>query len=271
MNGRLLLGTSSWTAEGWGKSFYPPGTRPSGYLVAYAQKFNTVECDATFYRSPSARTVEGWRRKLPNGFVFSAKVPQVITHEKVLQDCGEDLRTFLGVMDLLEDKLGPLLFQFPYFNRKRFPSPKPFFDRLRKFLGKLPQGYRFAVEVRNKAWVEEELLSILRDHGVAFTLIDHPWMNKIDELVNKVNPVTADFVFVRWLGDRKKIEGMTDTWDRVVIDRTEDLLRWVPVFQDLLERKLDILAYFNNHYAGHAPASVRMLQGMLVNTQETNG
>ena len=138
MNGRLLLGTSSWTAEGWGKSFYPPGTRPSGYLVAYAQKFNTVECDATFYRSPSARTVEGWRRKLPDGFVFSAKVPQVITHEKVLQDCGEDLRTFLGVMDLLEDKLGPLLFQFPYFNRKRFPSPKPFFDRLRKFLGKLP-------------------------------------------------------------------------------------------------------------------------------------
>ena len=106
---------------------------------------------------------------------------------------------------------------------------------------------------------------------MAFTLIDHPWMNKIDELVNKVDPVTADFVFVRWLGDRKKIEGMTDTWDRVVIDRTEDLLRWVPVFQDLLERKLDILAYFNNHYAGHAPASVRMLQGMLVNTQETNG
>ncbi len=64
---------------------------------------------------------------------------------------------------------------------------------------------------------------------------------------------------------------MTDTWDRVVIDRTEDLLRWIPVFQNLIERKLDILAYFNNHHAGHAPASVRMSQGMLVKTQEPNG
>ncbi len=88
-------------------------------------------------------------------------------------------------------------------------------------------------------------------------------MHRIDHLVEKVDPVTADFVFVRWLGDRRKIEETADTWDRLVIDRTEDLLRWVPVFQDLLERKLDVLAYFNNHYAGHAPASVRMLQDIL--------
>lgn len=62
LRGDLSSGTSSWTAEGWEKSFYTPGTRPSDYLVAYAQKFNTVESVATFYRTPSARTVEGWRR-----------------------------------------------------------------------------------------------------------------------------------------------------------------------------------------------------------------
>ncbi|MFQ5912137.1 MAG: DUF72 domain-containing protein [Nitrospinota bacterium] len=264
MAGKLFLGTSSWTAEGWEKSFYPPGTRPSDYLTAYARVFHTVECDATFYRIPSAQAVDGWRRKLPGGFVFAAKIPQVITHEKVLEDCEEDLKEFLGVMDLLGDNLGPLLFQFPYFNKKRFSSPKPFFARLQTFLKKLPPGHRFAVEVRNKAWVGRELLGILRDHGVAFTLIDHPWMHRIDELMERVDPVTADFVFVRWLGDRRKIEEMTDAWDTPVIDRTESLLRWVPVFQDLLERKLDVLAYFNNHYAGHAPASVRMLQEMLV-------
>ena len=264
MTGKVLLGTSSWTAEGWEKTFYPPGTRPADYLPFYASQFDTVECDATFYRIPSVKMVEGWRRKLPEGFVFSAKVPRVITHERVLEDCEEDMRAFLGVIGLLEGNLGPLLFQFPYFNKKKFASPKPFFQRLKTFLGKLPEGYRFAVEVRNKAWVGDELLGILRDRGAAFTLADHPWMHRIDHLVEKVDPVTADFVFVRWLGDRRKIEETADTWDRLVIDRTEDLLRWVPVFQDLLERKLDVLAYFNNHYAGHAPASVRMLQDILV-------
>ncbi|MFQ5915353.1 MAG: DUF72 domain-containing protein [Nitrospinota bacterium] len=112
---------------------------------------------------------------------------------------------------------------------------------------------------------------MLRDHGVAFTLVDHPWMYRIDHLMEKVDPVTAEFVFVRWLGDRRKIEEMTDTWDRLVINRTEDLLGWVPVFQDVLERKVHVLAYFNNHYAGHAPASVRMLQDMLAKVGENKG
>jgi uncharacterized protein YecE (DUF72 family) len=255
MKPKLFLGTSSWTAEGWENSFYPPKTRKADYLSYYATQFNTVECDATFYAIPSPRTVEGWKNKIPDGFLFSAKVPQVITHEKVLEDCQVELETFLRVMDILEDKLGALLFQFPYFNKKKFATPKPFFERLRKFLAKLPQGNRFAVEIRNKAWV--------KDHGLAFTLIDHPWMHRIDHLVEKVDPVTTDFVFVRWLGDRYKIEEMTDTWDKVVWDRTEDLQRWVPVFADLLECKLDVLAYFNNHYAGHAPGSVRALQEML--------
>ena len=263
MSGRVLLGTSSWTAEGGEKTFYPPGAKPADYLTQYASQFNTVECDATFYRIPSAQTVEGWKRKIPKGFVFAAKVPQVITHEKVLEGCQEDLKAFLGVMGLLEDNLGPLLFQFPYFNKKKFSSPKPFFARLKKCLGELPQGYQFAVEARNKAWVGEELLSILRDHSVAFTLVDHPWMHRIDHLVEKMDPVTADFVFVRWLGDRQKIEAMTDMWDKLVVDRSEDLPLWVPVLQDLLERNLDVLAYFNNHYAGHAPASVRMIGEML--------
>jgi len=263
MKSNIFLGTSSWTAEGWENSFYPPQMRKADYLSYYATQFNTVECDATFYAIPSPRTVEGWKNKIPNGFLFSAKVPQAITHEKVLENCQVELETFLRVMDILEDRLGALLFQFPYFSKKKFASPKPFFERLRKLIGKLPKGNRFAVEIRNKGWVNDELMNILRDHGVAFTLIDHPWMHRIDHLVEKVDPVTADFVFVRWLGDRYRIEEMTDVWDKVIIDRTKDLERWVSVFADLLERKLEVLAYFNNHYAGHAPGSVRMLQDML--------
>src|SRR5258707_14521627 len=82
----ILLGTSSFTATGWQGSFYPKGMKPSGYLAFYAEHFHTVEVDSTFYACPTARTVENWNARTPEGFVFSVKVPQIITHEKVLVD-----------------------------------------------------------------------------------------------------------------------------------------------------------------------------------------
>src|ERR1700681_3502728 len=110
----LHLGTSAFTAAGWEGSFYPAGMKPAEYLSYYATKFDTVEVDSTFYRTPSQATVQGWRNKTPNGFVFAAKVPQVITHDKVLVDCDAEFSQFIETMDLLGDKLGPLLFQFGY-------------------------------------------------------------------------------------------------------------------------------------------------------------
>jgi uncharacterized protein YecE (DUF72 family) len=80
----ILLGTSSFTADGWQGSFYPKGMRPADYLAFYAEHFHTVEVDSTFYACPTARTVENWNARTPEGFIFSVKVPQSITHEKVL-------------------------------------------------------------------------------------------------------------------------------------------------------------------------------------------
>ncbi|TAM83493.1 MAG: DUF72 domain-containing protein [Acidobacteria bacterium] len=80
----LYLGTSSWTAEGWVGSFYPEGTKPADFLQYYARHFNCVEIDSTFYRIPTAKTVEQWRDRTPKGFVFAAKAPSLITHQKVL-------------------------------------------------------------------------------------------------------------------------------------------------------------------------------------------
>src|SRR5277367_3088890 len=120
--GKIHLGTSAFTAAGWEGAFYPAGMKPAEYLTYYATKFDTVEVDSTFYRTPAASTVTGWNRKTPEGFIFAAKVPQEITHEKVLLDCDEELKEFVRVMELLGDKLGPMLFQFPYFNRSTFTS-----------------------------------------------------------------------------------------------------------------------------------------------------
>jgi uncharacterized protein YecE (DUF72 family) len=97
----IRLGTSEFTAAGWPGTFYPVGMKPADYLSYYATRFDTVEVDSTFYRSPPLTTVQGWYSKTPPGFVFAAKVPQKITHEKMLVDCDAEMTELLKVMDAL--------------------------------------------------------------------------------------------------------------------------------------------------------------------------
>jgi uncharacterized protein YecE (DUF72 family) len=254
----LRVGTSAFTAAGWPGSFYPEGMKPADYLSYYATRFDTVEVDSTFYRAPSPATVRGWYNKTPPGFLFAAKVPQTITHEKVLVDCQAELKGFLAAMDGLGEKLGPLLFQFGYFNRKAFKSAEEFLSRLRPFLAKLPKGYRFALEIRNRNWLDPRLVETLREHNLALALIDQAWMPGIGEVLEKIDPITADFTYVRWLGDRKGIENLTQSWDKTVVDRQAGLREWVAAFRKFVARNIKIFAFANNHYAGHAPATVEL-------------
>lgn len=260
---RLYLGTQSWSHKSWERVFYPVGMAPGDYLGFYATRFSAVEVDATFYRIPSVSLTKQWASVLPAGFVFAAKVPQVITHEKRLMDCSEELKAFLVAMDELGDKLGPLLFQFPYFNRKSGVDENDFRDRLKKFLPTLPGGYRYALEIRNKTWLGPALLDLLRDHGVACTLVDHPWMPRISEVMNTLDPVTADFAYIRWLGDRYGIEKKTTSWEKLIVDRSSEMSEWKPVVKTLLDRNMTIFGFFNNHYAGHAPGSIDLLRRSL--------
>jgi uncharacterized protein YecE (DUF72 family) len=256
----LRIGTSAFTAAGWETAFYPAGLKPVEYLTYYATKFNTVEVDSTFYRAPSVATVNGWERKTPPGFVLAAKVPQTITHEKILQDCYDDLKHFLETMDLMGDKLGPLLFQFGYFNKSAFKGGGDFMARLEPFLKKLPKGYKFAVEIRNKNWLSASFFDLLRAHGVAYALIDQAWMPRVSEIFERFDPITADFTYVRLLGDRKGIDQQTKIWDKVIVDRSKELMSWVNVCQRTVRRGVSTYVYVNNHYAGFAPATVEQFQ-----------
>jgi len=258
----IRLGTSAFTAEGWEGTFYPPGMKPADYLSFYATRFNSVEVDSTFYRSPTKATVQGWANKTPAGFVFAAKVPQSITHEKVLVDCDAELKEFVQTMDLLGDKLGPLLLQFGYFNKKAFVGVNDFLARLRPFLKKLPKGHKFAVEIRNKNWLVPQFVEALRERGVALALIDQSWMPRPAEWFEKLDPITADFTYVRWLGDRKGIEQQTKVWDKVIVDRRAELSEWAEILGKVHKRKIQIFAYANNHYAGFGPATVEMFQDL---------
>ena len=239
----IRIGTSAFTAAGWPGTFYPDGLPEREYLTYYATKFDTVEVDSTFYRSPALSTVKGWNAKIPLGFLFAAKVPQVISHEKVLVDCEAEIAEFLKVMDALGDKLGPLLFQFGYFNKKAFVGVNDFLARLRPFLKKLPKDHRFAVEIRNKNWLVPQFVETVRERGVALALIDQSWMPRPAAWFEKFDPITADFTYVRWLGDRKGIEEQTKVWDKIIVDRSAELAEWVEVLKTVHKRKIQILSF----------------------------
>jgi uncharacterized protein YecE (DUF72 family) len=264
----LYLGTSSWTAPSWEGVFYPPGTPPSRYLSEYARHFRTVEVDATFYRIPSPSTVDGWYTRTPPGFLFAAKVPQSITHEKVLAGCEEELREFLAVMDRLGEKLGPLLFQFKYFKRTEMPGVEAFLERLEPFVAALPSGYHFALEIRNRNWLVPPLLDTLRRRNVALAWIDHPWMPTAVEYRRRPELVTADFAYIRWLGDRYKIEEITTDWNRLILDRTRETEAWIETMRTLLPQVQRVHGYYNNHYAGYGVGSARLFQRLWEGTDE---
>lgn len=262
----IFLGTSSFTAAGWEGSFYPQGMRPKDFLRHYANQFQTVEIDSTFYGTPSASTVTSWNEKTPGDFIFAVKVPKVITHEKVLVDCEPEFDEFIERMHLLGDKLGPMLLQFPKFDKWVLKGPDEFRARLQSFFKRAADlnAGQFAVEVRNKDWLDAKLTDLLCEHNVVLALTDTSFMPRPWETKGALDLVTADFAYVRWLGNRKGIEEQTTTWDKTVIDRQNDLKSWVVVLRRLVEDKRirKIFAFANNHYAGHAPDTVKLFRDL---------
>lgn len=254
MSAPIHLGTSSFTAPGWEGSFYPRGLKSSDYLAYYAGCFNSVEVDSTFYACPSAKTVSGWFSKTPEKFIFSVKVPQTITHERVLVDCDAEWKEFLQTMGILRQKLGPIVLQFPYFSRSVFREREAFVQRLVPFLKKLPKDHRFAIELRNKEWLDGDLTYALNELRVGLVLQDRAWM--ADPLTFKFDPITADFTYIRWLGNRKEIEAVVQSWDKAVVERTQELASWVDFCYQMRKRGVIVYAYANNHYQGHGPATI---------------
>ncbi len=270
MSGVLRLGTSSWSEKGWIGPFYPPGTKPADMLGYYSTQFATVEADTTYYRVPSTALVRGWRAKTPEGFTLSAKFPRGIVHAgegqhpdgaKVLvpEHVDAELEGFFSAMRELGDRAGPLVLQFPYFNKTAFAGLAPFLARLEPFLSRLPRDFRYAVEVRNKAWIGTELLDLLRAHGAALVLVDLVYMPHPADLAAELDLVTAEFSYARLIGDRQAVEERTTTFSEVVLDQGPRLDRWAELLASIVPRTRETFAYANNHFAGHGPATVRDL------------
>jgi uncharacterized protein YecE (DUF72 family) len=229
------VGTMGWSYDFWRGNFYPENLNSSEFLAYYSKRFDTVEVDSTFYRIPRESTLTDWREQTPNSFVFSLKFPRMITHIKMLKDCEEETRVFLERAELLGDKLGALLLQFPFsFRAEHLPL-------LRTFLKTLPKEHRYAVEVRNKSLLNDDLYSVLRDNGTAFAWVDSSWMPTSTE-------VTGDFLYVRWEGDRKKVNG---TLGKTEIDRTNEINRWALKLEPFVERQTQVFGFFSKYYSGN--------------------
>jgi uncharacterized protein YecE (DUF72 family) len=222
-----------WSYSFWKPTFYPKNLPSKDFLSFYANHFNTVEVDSTFYRIPTQQTVTEWTKQTPDEFLFSFKFPQKITHIKLLRDCEEETRVFLERVGLAEKKLGVLLLQFPHmFRQEHLPL-------LAKYLKTLPTKHHYAVEIRNKSLLNGELIGLLKDCNVALAWVDAAKMPFVPE-------ETADFVYVRWEGDRKTTPEMIIQTEP---DRTAETPVWVERLKPILMRQVPVFGYYSKYYA----------------------
>jgi len=241
----ILLGTSGWSYREWVGPFYTE--KDKSLLKAYTRVFKTVEIDSTFYRYPSKGIVMGWSRYSPEGFVYTAKLPKLITHDKkldVAQGIQEDLGKFIELMEplWLGGKLGCLLIQLP---PKYDYKPKEF----EQFLKILPRHIKFAVEFRDLSWMREETWTLLQKYGVAYAIVDEP-------LLPPEIHFTADFAYFRWHGKG------TRPWYNYRYEK-EELEPWVPKVKEATEKVKTVYGYFNNHYHGYAVENCLQVLEML--------
>lgn len=239
----LHVGTMGWSYAFWRGGFYPKDFASEDFLSYYAKRLGSVEVDNTFYRIPRAENVADWKRQVPAHFVFSLKFPAKITHLKLLRDAQEETSLFLDRVSDFGEKLGALLLQMPpQFGEKHV-------IQLRDFLKTLPKGKRYAMEIRNKSLLKEAVYGLLRDNNVALVWVDAAKMPLIQE-------VTADFLYVRWVGDRKAVRG---TLGKIEEDKSKQIEEWADRLKPNLDRGLEVYGYFSKYYSGSPTSDAEAL------------
>ncbi|RLA90112.1 MAG: DUF72 domain-containing protein [Deltaproteobacteria bacterium] len=239
---RIHIGTSGWHYQHWQGPFYPPALAPPNFLDYYAQYFQTAEINNTFYQLPSEATLAGWADKVPEGFIFAVKASRYITHMKKLKDAARTLAPLLERVNILGNKLGPILFQLP-------PRWHCNLERLHDFLAVLPSDRRYAIEFRDPSWLTEKTYEALAAHQVAFCIYD---------FAGRQTPkaVTADLIYLRLHGPAGPYQGCYDT---------PFLAGWAGAFAAWAAQGKEIFCYFDNDEAGYAVQNAWRLQQMITN------
>ena len=223
---RTWIGTSGWAYDDWRANVYPRGLRDSGRLAWYAERFPTVELNASFYRLPAPGTFEKWRAQTPEGFLFAVKMSRYVTHVRRLREPRDGIDRFWQTSSGLGPKRGPVLVQLP-------PNLPADLSMLDGFLAAMPAGMRAAFEFRHPSWDTDEVRARLADAGAAWVLADRP---------GAIVPlhVTAAWSYVRFHQGRRTAAGYLPA----------KLRRWANRLADLPVQELFV--YFNNDPGGAA-------------------
>jgi uncharacterized protein YecE (DUF72 family) len=238
--GRVLIGTSGWTYDGWRGPFYPDDIPKRDWLRFYAEQFPTTEINGSFYRTSSLEAVRNWRDTAPKDFVFTWKASKFITHWKRLGPaCENSIALMETRLEALAPKAGVVLFQLP----PRFSKDGA---RLADFVAMLPRR-RCAFEFRHKSWYDDDVLDVLERHDVALCISDHhdapsPW------------EATAHHVYVRGHGPGGRYRGRYPA-------RT--LNRWAESLGAWVAQRRNVFVYFDNDQKAAAPGDARRLTSLL--------
>lgn len=250
---RLLIGTSGYSYADWEGTLYPPRTPQSAYLGIYASEFPVVELNFSYYTQPTASALERMLGGTPEGFLFSIKAHQSLTHRPG-EDLEADVRRFKeGISPLAASgRLAAILFQFPH-SFHYTPESRRHLGRLCEAFAGLPQ----AVEFRGDEWQRESVYEGLRGYNASFVNVDTP---PLPHLPAAGDTATSELGYIRLHGRNRENWWRGDNVSRYdYLYSTKELEEWLPRIERLLARVRLALVIFNNHAAGQAVRNAREL------------
>jgi uncharacterized protein YecE (DUF72 family) len=273
----VRIGTCSWKYPSWAGLVY---SQPEGidYLAEYATRFSSVEVDQWFWAMPDPRVAESYAASVPETFRFTVKAPNTLTWANLSarkgQEPGPNPRflspdtfvEFLRLLDPLRSRLGMVMLQFEYLNRKKMASLDEFLKRLDAFLASVPAGWPVAVETRNGNYLTDSYFSLLRDRGAAHVFLQGYWMPPVAGVYAKFRDRIAGAAVIRLHGpDREGMEEKSGgAWDRIVEPRDGELKDISDMVREMGSRNLDVYLNINNHFEGSAPLTIDRLRGLGV-------
>ncbi len=239
MSARIRIGTSGWEYRDWKGRFYPADLPKDRWLEFYAERFDCVELNASFYRLPAEEVFAGWRRRTPGGFAFAVKASRYLTHVRRLRDPAEPLDRLWSRARALEDRLGPVLYQLP-------PRWRPDADRLASFLAALPAAAQ-VLEIRDGRWYRPDIRAMVEEAGVAMCLHDMPGSSPP---ARRIGP----FVYVRLHGAGARYAGRYSS---------QRLSAWAERMVGWASDGWPVWAFFNNDIGGQAVIDANRLRAMV--------
>jgi len=242
----VKIGCTGWSYDGWSGTFYPKKLPKSDWLEYYSKIFPITEINSTYYKIPDTSITKKWNAVTPTSFQFTAKFPSIITHEKKLKNVKQHVFAFLSSLVPMHDKVLALVLQLP--PSLSFQEAKPRLDELFSYL---PPDVRYPIEGRHESWFTNDAFDYLKENNYCLV-----W-NEIQG-VNNPSKITADYVYIRLIGDRSIPES---EFGKIIMDRTQVIQKWSERIKKLKLESAIIMT--NNHFEGFGPSTANTLRIQL--------